>query len=130
MLKIFIMSLVLSMGLLASDLPWLHSYDEALRVAKKEHKDIYVFIGADVCRWCDRYKEQTLSKKEVIDRLNEEFVLVYLSRDRHKVPEYFETQGVPRHYFLRSDGTLIHSDRGGKEVDGLFSMLDEVDVKR
>ncbi len=130
MLKKIVILLILSLNLFAADLAWLHSYEDALVVAKKEHKDIYIFVGADVCRWCDRFKEQTLSNKAVMDRLNDEFVLVYLSRDRHKIPSFCETQGVPRHYFLNSNGDLIHSDQGGREVDGFFSMLDEVDVKR
>lgn len=91
---------------------------------------MYLFIGADVCRFCDRFKEMTLSKKEVIERINEEYVPVYLSRDQHFIPKHFAIKGVPRHYFLRANGDIIHDDRGSREVAGFYDMLDEVDLKK
>ena len=117
-------------SLFSADLPWLHDYDAAIKQAQKEKKEIYLFIGADVCRWCDRFKDITLSKKDVIARLEKEYVLLYLSRDRHKIPNRFTTQGVPRHYFLKSDGTIIYEDRGSREADGFLSLLDEVELKK
>mgnify|MGYP001014119141 FL=1 len=117
-------------SLFGADLPWLHDYDMAIKQAQKEKKEIYLFVGADVCRWCDRFKDITLSKKDVIARLEKEYVLLYLSRDRHKIPNRFTTQGVPRHYFLKSDGTIIYEDRGSREPDGFLGLLDEVELKK
>lgn len=130
MLRKLFFLLFFSISLFGADLPWLHNFNKALELAKEQKKDIYVFVGADVCRWCDRFKDGTLAKQEVLDRLKRDFILVYLSRDRHYIPPYFEKQGVPRHYFLRSDGSIIHEDKGGREVDGFFAMLDEVDLKK
>ena len=117
-------------ALFGAELNWQNDYDAALKQAAKEKKSVYLFIGADVCRWCDRFKEITLSKKEVIKRLQEEYVLLYMSRDRHKIPSKFTTQGVPRHYFLKSDGTIIYEDRGSREPDGFLSLLDEASLKK
>lgn len=129
-MRTLILLVVFFSTLYGSELNWLHDYDKALEQAKKEHKSVYLFVGADVCRWCDRFKDMTLSKKEVIDRLKKEYVLLYLSRDRHKIPEHFEVRGVPRHYFLTSDGKIIHADRGSREVQGFFDLLDEVELKK
>lgn len=127
-------ALFLTFALLSSlfgvDLPWLHDYDAALKQAQKENKEIYLFIGADVCRWCERFKEMTLSKQEVIERLKKEYVLLYMSRDRHKIPAKFTTKGVPRHYFLKSEGTIFYEDRGSREAEGFLSLLDEVGLKK
>ena len=45
------------------ELNWIHNYDEALIQAQKEQKNVYLFIGADNCRFCERFKDLTLSKK-------------------------------------------------------------------
>ncbi|DAB28072.1 MAG: thioredoxin [Sulfurimonas sp. RIFOXYD12_FULL_33_39] len=116
--------------LFGAELDWSHNYDEALKQAQKEQKGVYLFIGADVCRWCDKFKDMTLSKEHVIKRLREEYVLLYLSRDRHKIPKHFEVKGVPRHYFLTNEGKVIHADRGSREVEGFFTLLDEVSLKK
>lgn len=129
-MKLFVFGILLLSTLQGGELDWLHDYGKALAEAKKENKAVYLFIGADVCRWCDRFKKMTLSKEHVIERLKEEYVLLYMSRDRHKIPSNFTTQGVPRHYFLKSDGTIIHKERGSREVDGFMSLLDEVSLKK
>ena len=128
MKHIFSLLLILS-TLFSADLEWLHDYDEAIKQAKEQNKEVYLFIGADECRWCDRFKEMTLSKDEVIKRLEEEYVLLYMSRDRHNIPKKFEVQGVPRHYFLTNKGEIIHEDRGSREPDGFFALLEEVELK-
>ncbi len=128
MRKILLLVLFTSSLLLASEIHWLHNYDEAIKKAKQEHKDIYIFIGADECRFCVLLKKKALSKKSVIERLNSEYIPVYLSRDQHKIPSKFATQGVPRHYFLSSDGKVFHEDRGSREESGFLSILDEAEL--
>ncbi|MDD5157532.1 thioredoxin family protein [Sulfurimonas sp.] len=129
-MKLLIFITLLLSTLYSSDLNWLHNYDAALKQAKKEKKGVYLFIGADVCVWCDKFKDMTLSDKSVMKRLKEEYVLLYMSRDRHKIPANFTVKGVPRHYFLTSSGKIIHEDRGSREVDGFFALLDEVSLKK
>ena len=129
-MKLIILTLLLNSLLFSAELDWLHDYDKALVEAKKENKDVYIFIGADVCRFCDLFKRVTLSKKDVIDTLKEDYILVYLSRDRHEIPNHFAIRGVPRHYFLTSDGKIIHEDMGSREPSGFYSILDEVDLKK
>jgi len=48
---------------------WLHDYNAALKEAQKEHKNIYLFIGADKCKYCKMFKEQTLSQKHIMQTL-------------------------------------------------------------
>jgi thioredoxin-related protein len=127
----YLLFLFLSLStLFSADLAWLHDYDEAIKQAKEKNKGVYLFVGADDCRWCDRFKDMTLSKDEVIKRLEEEYVLLYMSRDRHNIPKHFEVKGVPRHYFLTNEGKIIHADRGSREPDGFFSLLDEIELKK
>lgn len=129
-MKLIILTLIFISSLYSIELNWLHDYDKALAQAQKERKDVYLFVGADECRFCDRFKELTLSKKEVIDRLKKEYILLYLSRDQHFIPKHFEIKGVPRHYFLTPKGEVIHEDRGSREPAGFFDILDEVDLKK
>ena len=129
-MKYFIVILVLISNLQAVNLNWLHNYDAALEQAKKENKDVYLFIGADVCKWCDRFYEMTLSNQNVIKKLKEDYILLYMSRDRHKIPKHFEIKGVPRHYFLTNKGKVIFTTRGSREIDGFYNLLEEVDLAK
>ncbi len=129
-MKKFILLVLFASSLLASEINWIHDYDDALKIAKQQNKDIYIFIGADKCRFCDLFKKNALSKKSVIKRLNREYIPVYLSRDQHKIPSNFATQGVPRHYFVSSGGKVFHEDRGSREESGFLSILDEAELQK
>ena len=129
-MKLFIFLCVFVSSLYSIELDWIHDYDVALLQAKKENKEVYLFVGADVCKWCDRFKKMTLSSNEVIKKLEESYILLYMSRDRHKIPKKFKVKGVPRHYFLTSDGEIIYTARGSREIDGFYDLLEEVDVAK
>ena len=106
------------------------SKKDTTSTGKKEGKTVYLFIGADDCRFCERFKDWTLSKKEVMDTLNKDYIPLYLNRDRHKIPKHFVIQGVPRHYFLTPSGKIIHKDAGSREPAGFYDILDEVELKK
>ena len=93
----------LGSALYGTELNWLNDYAAAIEQAKKQKKDIYIFIGADRCNFCKKYKEKTLSDKAVMQTLRKEYVPLYLSRDQHYIPKHFKTKGVPRHYFVHAE---------------------------
>lgn len=128
-MKYILIFLIFISSVNAYELDWLSDYNKALELSKKENKNIYVFIGANNCRFCERFKDWTLSKKEVVDTIKKDYIPLYLNRDRHYIPEHFVTQGVPRHYFLKPNGEIIHKDAGSREPDGFYDILDEVELK-
>jgi uncharacterized protein YyaL (SSP411 family) len=105
---------------------WEHNYDSALSQAKREHKIVYLFIGADRCRYCEKFKKMTLSKEGVVPTMRKNFVLLFMSRNQHPIPDRFEKFGVPRHYFLTPEGKIIRTEQGIWDVEGWYTILDEV----
>ncbi len=129
-IRLIVVMVLLAPSIYGVEIDWLHDYDQALAQAKQEKKDVYLFIGADRCKFCKRFAEVTLSDKDIMKALHKDYVLVYLSRDQHKIPSRFETKGVPRHYFLTADGEIFHETWGGREVKGFYDVLDEAELKR
>ena len=126
--KIFFSIFLLFSTLNATELNWEHNYTNALATAKKENKMVYLFIGADKCKHCERFKEQTLSNKDLIKDMKEDYILLYMSRDRHDIPDGFELFGVPFHYFLTPEGKIIAEVQGSRELEGWYDVLDEIDL--
>lgn len=129
-IKLIITMALVAPSLYGGNIDWLHDYDKALIQAKQEQKDVYLFIGADKCKFCDRFITNTLSDQELIKKLKKDYIPVYLSRDQHKIPSWFKTKGVPRHYFLSADGKVFHETWGGREVKGFYDVLDEAELKK
>lgn len=120
--------LLLVSSLCAIELDWLHDYDKALAQAKKEHKGVYLFIGADKCKFCAMFKKDALSDKVLMQRLEQDYVPLYLSRDQHKIPSGFETKGVPRHYFLTSESKVIYQSWGIIDKAGFYDLLENAEL--
>ena len=114
----------------AIELNWEHNYYHALSTAKKEKKMVYLFIGADRCKHCDRFKKQTLSNKALIETMKKEYVLLYMSRDQHKIPNKFNVKGVPWQYFLDYKGNILFTAQWSREIDGFYDLLDEVELSK
>ena len=130
-LRTLLLTLALFLSTLgAVELDWEHDFNRALETAKKEHKMVYLFIGADNCRHCERFKKQTLSNKALIEKMKKEYVLLFMSRDQHKIPDGFEKYGVPMHYFLNADGKIIAVIQGSRELEGWYDVLDEVELMK
>ena len=126
LLSLFLYTITLN----AIELNWEHNFQRALATAKKEKKLVYLFIGADRCRYCDRFKKETLSNKKLIETMKKEYVLLYMSRDQHPIPDGFEKYGVPMHYFLTPEGKIIAKVQGSRELEGWYDVLDEIDLRR
>jgi len=122
--------MLLTTQLYSNEYTWIHDYDEAIKLAQEQDKDIYLFIGADVCSFCKKYKHQTLSNKEVMQKLTKDYIPLYLSRDQHLIPDEFQQYGVPRHYFLDQDGRSFFNTRGLLELAGFYTMLDEAELSK
>lgn len=129
-MKKLLLTLMLLPSLFAFEPDWIHNYDEALTEAKKEHKDVYLFIAADACPFCKKFKNETLSKVKILMAIEKKFIPLYLSRDHHYIPDNFERYGAPRHYFLKEDGTVYNEDAGFKSPKQFLELLKESEVFR
>ena len=68
MKHLILITLIIS-SLFSARLNWLHHYDSALKLAKMQDKGVYLFIGANECKYCDKFVKETLSNDEVIKTL-------------------------------------------------------------
>lgn len=130
MFKILFVTLLFAATLFGSDLHWNHDYNKALQEAQKEKKDIYMFITSANCRWCRKFEATTLQDEAILQRLKKQYVLLHIDRDADFMPEHFKKKRVPRHYFLRADGTIIYSFLGYWANEDFASFLDDVDKRR
>ncbi len=114
---------------LFSSADWMNNYHDALEVAQDKNKRIYMLVVSDDCRWCKKFERTTLKDKKTIQRLQEKYVLLHLSRDRHYIPKKFKTTPVPRHFFLTSKGNEVFPVVGYRDVETFNGFLDDVEKR-
>lgn len=124
-MKKIIFTLLLFFSALCAEIKWVE-YDEALTKAKEEDKKIMLMIGRSTCSVCNYMKTVVFKDKNVLKKLNPNFVPVYLELDFDDIPEGLTYIGVPTFYFLDKDKKVLLNIDGGKTVPSFLKMLDEL----
>lgn len=92
---------------------WYADYDEAVKVAKKEGKDLFVdFTGSDWCGWCIRLHEEVFDFPEWSDPVQKDYVLVALDFPKReeaqaKVPNPERNEELKNKYRVRGFPTIL-----------------------
>jgi thioredoxin-related protein len=101
---------------------WYADFDEAVKVAKAETKDLFVdFTGSDWCGWCIKLDKEVFSTPEFLEAAKKNFVLVALDFPRAaevkaKVPnpkrndelrDKYEVGGYPTILLMTPEGDVF-----------------------
>jgi len=122
-MKLFLL-LVISFNLFAVNIEKLNDYNQGLKKAKIENKLLYVLISSEKCKWCKKFKETTLTKNSIKNRLSKEFIVIELIVGQDVIDEKFKTTPIPRHYFLNSKNKIIYEALGYRDSVLFDSFMD------
>jgi len=85
------------------------NYEEAFSVANSENKAVFILFSTEYCRWCTKLKGTTLQDSELKSRLEKEFVVLFLDRDRDQYPSKYKVKGVPAVYMTDKNEEIFTS---------------------
>ena len=130
-MRVFILLISMLTTAFALNLNRAITYEEALEIAKEQDKRVMVLMVQDNCRYCKRMKETTFKDKEVIKRINKDYIFVEINRYKDDYPKkQFSVYGVPTTFFVNNDDTLIMKGAGGYwGKEDFFSFMDDADFK-
>jgi thioredoxin-related protein len=85
------------------------NYEEAFSLAKKDNKAVFILFSTEYCRWCNKLKETTLKDSLLKSRLEKEFIVLFLDRDKDKYPNKYKIKGVPAVYMTDKNEEIFTS---------------------
>ena len=105
-------------------------YNEAYALAKAENKSVFILFTTESCRWCVKLKETTFKDPELGRRLQEEFVVLFLDRDRSNYPDTYKVRGVPAVYLTNKNEELFTSMVGyHKNPEDYIKWFDYIQIE-
>lgn len=76
------------------------SFDEAIKLAKKENKLIFLMVEEKYCPWCRKMKASTLKDKEVMEILNSDYISISIYKNSSDLKRKFRVRFVPTIFVL------------------------------
>ena len=95
------------------------SFEEALKLAKKENKLVFIDAYTDNCQPCVMMEKNVFTLDKVADFYNEKFVNLSLNLGtiHTSLAERYNTFAYPTYLFVDGDGELVFSGSGFMEGD-------------
>ena len=93
------------------------TFSEALQLAKKENKLIFLYVNTPWCGPCIQMKMTTFRSKAVGEQYNPSFINISLNAEKGDGPDLaikYQIRGYPSFLFINPDGKVIY------RTDGFF----------
>jgi len=125
MKKLFFIALIATFSF-ASSINWLHDVNKAIDIAKKEKKNILIFVNAADCPFCDQMEEEIFEDKEDINYLSKKYIFVNLDIDSaQKI--FPNTYVTPTTYIITPDKKLLASQIGYQNEEFFYWTIGKAD---
>ena len=102
------------------------SWNEALQLAQKENKLIFVDCYSTWCGPCSQMTKKIFPQQEVGDFYNEHFICVKTNVEKEedgiKIKERYNVVAYPTFLFITAEGYVAHRGSGFQEADKLIAL--------
>lgn len=105
------------------------SWDQALKLAQKTGKPVFLDISASWCGPCKALKKNTFPNEEVGAFYNENFINVLMDGEKGEgidLAKEFKVSAYPSMLFLNSKGELIARTSGYRDPEGFIALGQQV----
>lgn len=108
------------------------SFEEALAMAKKENKLIFLDAYTDNCQPCMMMEKNVFTQDKVADFYNSNFInlSMNLGTEHTNLAKRYNTSGYPSFLFIDGNGKLISFESGYTEADKFLQYGKEALAKR
>jgi thioredoxin-related protein len=135
----FILLMIFSCGAFAQDMTKFKLYkpeenateaiENAVKIAKKTNKHVFIQIGGNWCVWCARFEDFVKDSKVIDSLVKADFIVYHLNYSKeNNNAEILKKYGFPQRFgfpvflILNGDGDLIHTQNSaylesGKSYD-------------
>lgn len=92
-----------------------NTFSEALQLAKKENKLIFLYFNTSWCGPCIELKMTTFRSKAVAELFNSSFINISLNGEKGDGPALvnkYKVRGYPSYIFINSEGKVVYMTDG------------------
>lgn len=125
-LTVAIFLLTMSTGLVAQGIEFFHgTFQEALELAKKEDKAIFVDAFTTWCGPCKRMSKYVFTEEAVGDYYNSTFINMKLDMEKEEGMKFglkYPVSAYPTFYYIKPDGEVLFTTKGGRKAEQFIEL--------
>ena len=100
------------------------SYEVAIVRAKKEQKNIMLFMITNYCPWCSKMEKRVLNKKGIDNLIKSKYIPLIVNKEEKKFPKELDIPGSPVLYLISKDSLNVYEKyRGYMKKNELLNFL-------
>ncbi len=97
---------------------------QAIQIANDKNKSVFVVFESDTCSYCVQLRQNTLNNPEVMDKLNESYVVTIVNiNDNPEIANKYNVYATPTMVILDGNGNEIKSIQGYYGPEELLKMI-------
>lgn len=104
-------------------------FDEAINLARKENKMVYIDCMTEWCGWCKVMDKNTFTNDEVASMLNDKFIALKIDMEKGygvNLAMKYHIRSFPTTIIINSAGELIYKQSGYQDAKQFSSTLTSV----
>ena len=101
-----------------------HSYEDALKLQKKNKKVIMIDVVRTDCHYCEDMQKNVLDDPEMSKYLSKKFISVKMDFDKQTLPLGIKVNFTPTFFFVDANNVVI------KTVPGSWNIEDFTDLTK
>ncbi len=118
---LFIIALLFTTTLMASEIHWAKNFKSAIEQATKENKPVLFVFSRHTCKYCVILEKTTFSDPRVVKELNKDFVsIIAYSDEGDAMPQELWRPGTPTIWFLKPNGQPMFQPLMGAVKEDVF----------
>jgi hypothetical protein len=100
------------------------SYEDAIDLSKDTDNNIFIYFGADWCKYCVMMKNNTFENKEVKEYLLKNFIVLHVDVDKNKdLKEKYNVRELPQLIVINKNEKVIKRISGYKSSDKFLKWI-------
>ncbi len=127
-MKKLILTLFFSTFAFANLINWQTNLENAVSLAKKENKNILVFVTAAGCPYCELMEQEIFNDKEGVNYLGKSYIFVKLNFSEAK-KIFKDVYVTPTTYFITPKKEILASQVGYQNEEFFYYTVGNADRK-
>ena len=110
---------------LPQKLPAAKSYQDALKLADKHNRPVFLYFSADWCVSCQQMKKNILNNEKVKKAISDKFIAYHVDTDvERELTRQYKISGIPAYAQITPKETIIIKGSGYKSVEDFLQWID------